>query len=72
MKATKEEIKTGYMLGFSNEEIRGTARQCMKDNGYKLTPQGKELAISELESIGEAESYPVDLIIAVSTVIQTL
>lgn len=72
MKATMNELLCGLTLGFSNQKIQEVAKQFMEDNGYKLTPQGKSLAISELESLAESDTYPADLVISLTTAITTL
>lgn len=72
MKATTNELLCGLTLGFSNQKIREVAKQFMEDNGYKLTPQGKGLAISELESLAESDTYPADLVISMTAAIATL
>lgn len=63
-----ERITNGISEGWNNKEVKQAAQQFMKDNGYKLTEAGKQVAISELQGL----DYPEEVIAAVGTAIALL
>ncbi len=68
MKISLNEIRSG-MATSSNEEVIKAARQYMKDNDFKLTPEAKLIAIGQLEDISDDGSYPPDMLLAVAVAI---
>lgn len=63
-----ERITGGVALGWTSQEVKEAARQFMKDNGYKLSETGKQVAIAELQDL----DYPEEVIAAVSMAIVLL
>lgn len=63
-----ERITNGISEGWNNKEVKQAAQQFMKDNGYKLTDAGKQVAIDELQDL----DYPEEVIAAVGMAIVLL
>lgn len=63
-----ERITQGVAIGWTTKEAHEAAEQFMKDNGYKLTDAGKQVAIDELQDL----DYPEEVIAAVGMAIALL
>lgn len=46
-----DKLSKGVELGWTSKEVQEYAKQFMKDNGYKLTEAGKQVAIAELQDL---------------------
>lgn len=65
-----DELSKGVELGWTSEEVQKYAKQFMKDNGYKLTEAGKQVAIAELQDL--QDNYPPQIIAVITTAISLL
>lgn len=65
-----DELSKGIKFGWTSEQVQEYAKQFMKDNGYKLTEAGKQVAIAELQDL--QDSYPPQIITVITTAISLL
>lgn len=63
-----EALTGAIIVGWNDQKIKQLAMQYMQDNGYRLTPAGKALAINELQGL----DYPSTIIAAMGTAIALL
>ena len=65
-----ERIINGIKIGMS-DNMESAAKQFMLENGYKLTLNGKNQAITDLE-VNDGHGYDVEFITALKTAIAML
>lgn len=65
-----DELSKGIELGWTSDQVQEYAKQFMKDNGYKLTEAGKQVAIAELQDL--QDNYPPQIIAVITTAISLL